>query len=285
MSVRERASTFSRLAGIDDLPSLPHVTSELLRRLNHPDSNVKDVTQILSEDPSLAGHMLRMVNSAYYGVRQEVTSLNQAIAFLGYRTVRSVVLASAAKGLFRLRCKSSCFDQQQFTLHGVAAAAVARHIARIGGVLDPELAFSVGLLHDVRKLALDQVAPDQYTAVFTLARQAGVNFLMAEQSIEGLGHCEAGARLVESWELPADIVDGIWHHHSMSSAANPQLAATLLVTNYICELKGFGAPHNFAEGGLNRRAWECLHIPLNALAHVLRNIEQHITPIRDMFDL
>jgi len=275
----------ARLGDLTDLPSLPNVASDLIWKLNDPDTGIADVTGPLSQDPALAGQMLKMVNSAYYGVRQEVTSLSQAITLLGYRTVQTVVLSAAAKGVFRLRCKSPRFDQEAMTLHSIAAAAVARHLARTSRKVNPDLAFSVGLLHDIGKLAIDQVAPDHYTTLFDDAKEQETDLLAAEKSTGSCGHCVAAAQLGDHWRLPSDIVDGIGHHHTMASAENADMTAVMLITDYICQMKQLGAPDNFSEPQLDREAWSAVGIPSTELAPMLSGVDEHIAQAREIFAL
>ena len=283
MGPEEATGVLGRLGDLDHLPSLPHVTSELLSRLKDPDSSAQDVSALLSQDPTLTAQMLRMVNSAYYGLSQEVSSLGQATTLLGYRQVRSVVLSAAAKGVFSLKCKSPCFSQEGFTLHGIAAAAVARHLARISRAVDPEIAFSLGLLHDIGKLVIDQLAPHHYTAIVETAKADESTFVDAEEKLGIPGHCEVGAVLARKWRMPPLLAEGIRHHHCADLAAGHRLTPIMLITDHICKIKHAGAPDDFTEARLNSDAWHHLKIPANALAEILKDVDEHIAGMRQMF--
>ena len=273
----------SRLGDLGDLPALPHVISDLVWKLNDPDTGITDVTGPISREPTLAAQVLRMVNSAYYGVRQEVTSLVQAITLLGYRTVQTLVLSAAAQGVFRLRCRSPRYDQETMTLHSIATAAVARHLARTSRKVNPDAAFTAGLLHDIGKLAIDQVAPEHYTTLYDEARENGTSLAEVETSTGSPGHGPAGAQLGDHWRLPADIVDGIGCHHTMDRAENVELAAVMLISDYICRMKSLGAPDNFSEVRLNREAWTALSIPSTQLSPILAAVDEEIAQVNELF--
>jgi putative nucleotidyltransferase with HDIG domain len=273
------------ISKVHDLPALPQITVTLLRLLNNPKSSAKDITAVMSKDPALAARLLRIVNSSYYGLKQKVASLTQAISLLGFRTVRSVLTVAAAQGVFNRRCKSPSFNQSGFVKHCVASAAVARHLATQTTHIDKEFAFVVGLLHDIGKLVIDQAYPMHYTTLYTHARDLHTSLAQAEQMVDGPTHAGAGAALAEKWDLPIELVDAIEYHHAMAQAMNPEVVAVLMITDYICSVKSVGAPDNFGQIHLEQAAWEKLQLGSNILPEILATVDVQIVQVRELFEI
>lgn len=202
--------------GLAEIPPLPHVVRELLRELSDPDSSARSVARIAASDPTLAASLIRTVNSAAMGLRQKVTSVTQAVSYLGYSTVRSLVIRMRLQNVLPVRPGQSAYDAEDLWVHSLAVAHAAEALAgRAAGSVDKGFVSTLGLLHDIGKLAINSYFPD--SAARLRERNAELpdeSFLDRERRLLGADHAEIGAMLAQHWKLPGDLVEAIRFHHA-----------------------------------------------------------------------
>jgi len=271
------------LSNVKNLPTLPALAVRLLELLNDPNSSVRNINDVMGKDPSLAATILRIVNSSYYGLRHHVTSLTHALSLLGYRAIKNVVLTAAASGLFRVRNCTPCFDATAFSLHSVASAATCRYVAHYSGAIDPETAYSLGLLHDIGKLTLDQCYPKEYfSAVMSARRQHKASYLL-EREVCGYTHAEVGEALVRLWKLPDMLAGAIGRHHDDEAVGEDDLIAIAHIADYACYVKEYRAHDGFVAPELNPEAWRRLSLHADVLPDLFTSLDDEIKGAREMF--
>lgn len=266
----------SIVAEIKELPTLPQVAVTLMDLLDDPSTGAPEINRVMARDPALAAKILKLVNSAYYGLSNQVSSLNQAIVILGFKTVKSVALSASVMGLFKDRAGNDTFDRSGFWKHSIACACVARLVARKQKDLDPETAFSAGLLHDIGKLVLDHFMPGDIDQIVKVARDAKCSFVEAEAKVLETNHAEIGQWLVETWGLPRALVGGIGYHHSIVEAPDRGLAAVLTFANYLSKVKGIAASGSYETPQLSKDVWELLSVDTSDLPELVNTINQEL---------
>lgn len=218
---RERVtSVFAPIRqGLAEVPPLPHVVRELMRELSDPSSNARSVARIAASDPALAASLIRTVNSAALGVRRKVTSVAEAVSYLGYSLVRSLVVRMRLQQVMPTRPGQAAYDAEDLWVHSLAVAYAAEALAdRCPGV-DKAFVCTLGLLHDIGKLAINSYFPASAAEIRTTCPDhPGESFLDRERRILGADHAEIGAMLATHWKLPADLVEAIRWHHSPADA-------------------------------------------------------------------
>lgn len=230
------------LAEVVTLPSLPTTVANITQLVHDPESTLAQVGKAISADPAIALKTLRLVNSAYYGLREQVTSVDHAVVLLGMKVVQNLVLTAAVFDTFSA-------GDESLLRHSVASAAAMRVLAETGAaskvrIEDPAEAFTYGLLHDVGKLILQQHLPEQYNAVSEAVAEGNKSWAEAEMEVLGFDHGTVGARLAQHWKLSPGLCDAIAGHHQLDqceSDGNRPLAAMLAIADYICYEAGFGA--------------------------------------------
>ena len=273
----------SRLAQISKLPALPEVATALITMLGNPDTNILEIKETMEKDPGLVANILRTVNSAYYGVGKNIATLKMALALLGFRTVKSIVLTATAAGVFRTKTKTQALDTHVFASQSVASAAICRHLASTTGKADVEEAFSVGLLHNIGKLALDQCFPDEFTKAVDLAREKSIPAYQAERETTGTDHAYAGRMLAEHWRLPPSLCDAIGHHHQLDGSPCPEVTAMCLLSRYFCSVKHLNDATDATTAPINRDAWTLLQMGPAALPQLLSVADKVIEDAQEMF--
>lgn len=226
-----------RLAGIGNLPTPPVVFTQISKVMNDPSTSVKKIAAIMSEDPAMSAKVLRLSNSAYFGVRNEITHISQAVLVLGLDAIKALVLSSAVFDMFKDKNIDAEY-QDRFWRHSLATAIAARLLSKHGKLAlscESEIAFSAGLLHDIGKLIICCFMPEDHRAIRALAKEKGCSDLEAEKETIGYSHTLVGTMLAESWKLPLLIRTAIADHHSPGSPDSPgsQYSALVHVANYL----------------------------------------------------
>ncbi|MDD3270093.1 MAG: HDOD domain-containing protein [Syntrophomonadaceae bacterium] len=218
---------------VNDLPSLPHLVVKIMQLTDNPHVTARDINEVLSQDQGLVAKVLRMANSAYYGFSRHISTVTDAVICLGFKTVRSIVMAASVNDLLNRELKGYGLNKGYLWKHSQDTAAAARLIAMQNCPdVDCEVAYTAALLHDIGKIILDAPMRDLYAEVLSTASQNNISFYDAETKVLGFNHALAGSRVVERWNLPAELVESIAFHHTPEQAVlNPKLAALLCFSN------------------------------------------------------
>lgn len=194
---------------IKELPPLPLVVQKLIAVMEDQNSSAEDVNEILSSDQALAGKVLKLVNSSFYGLSGEVATISRAVVILGFSAVRNL---GTGLGVVKLMGKTSTDGiQRNFWNHSISTAAAAYVLAKHTGYRDPEEAFIAGLLHDLGQLVLILAVPEEFKEVLALGPR---DMLENEQKIIGLTHNKVGQQLLKHWKLPKPLCDAVRFHHN-----------------------------------------------------------------------
>jgi len=181
---------------------------------------------------ALATRVLKLVNSSYFGLRREITSIQHAVMVLGTAQLRSLVLSGAVSELFDRQGVVGSFSRAEFWKHSIAAAAASRAIAAESRLVDPEIAFTAGLIHDMGKVVIDRHLHADFILIVTRMEQDGLPMREAEAAVLGVTHEEIGNHLAMHWNLPQILREAIGFHHQVADAPEDQaVAATVAVAD------------------------------------------------------
>jgi putative nucleotidyltransferase with HDIG domain len=209
-------SNLEKIVGrITNLPTPPMVLDQINKVISDPRTSAFDIASILSEDAAMSAKVLRLSNSAYYGMRQEVSSVRQAVVILGIEAIRSLVLSSAVFDMFRGKNLDPGFLDRHWRHSlgtAISARLIARHLKGTCGI-ECDKAFSAGLLHDVGKLIMCAFLPEDFASVAKKVDEDCISSLKAEELVLNYTHSELGALFAERWKLPQQIVESIRYHH------------------------------------------------------------------------
>lgn len=269
MTLLNRDQVLSRFR---QLPSLPVVVSDLLASFGNEDVDIEQIARQIARDQALTARVLRVANSSFYGLQSRVGTINEAVVVLGFRAVRSMVMAVAMNGIFRVdQCRN--FDAQAYLRHGVGVALAARALAPLAGQ-NPELAFTGGLLHDIGQLVLAANFSAQYSAVLDYRSKHDCQLVIAERDILGMDHAEVGGMLAASWRFPESLRQAVAEHHAPASALANSLANVVHIADAFAHaLSLSGAPSEMAVP-IDRTAWERLGLDGDQCRKALGEIER-----------
>ena len=243
-----------------DIPTLPVVYQELFRKMQDPDVSVPEIAEVITQDQALATKILHLVNSAFYGYKQQITTISRAVVILGFQAVRSAALATSVFEYFKGE-DSSGVDMARFWEHSVAVAAGCKVIARHRGLKQHEEAFVVGLLHDVGKLIEKRHFADDFAEVCKVAGEQHLSWYDCESQLFQVNHATIAKVVFRGWNFPPAVVEAIHMHHAPDrSRQQPQLTAVVHVADVLAYELGWGAPGAHPPAGADRAAVDLLGV-------------------------
>lgn len=248
------------IAWASDLPALPAALLDLLALVGAEEVDIDELCARLSVDMALTAKLLRLANSAFYGGRGAVTSVDAAIARVGLRMVKGLVGAAAASGAIKPPVCTG-FDFVAFWRRGVATATAAQMLAFAAGA-DPSAAFTSGLLYRVGQLVLAAQVPAAFAQ--TLAQRAanGGDALLIERAVIGADHAVVGARIAAHWRLPAEIVEALSQQDApLARGDTPTLGQIAGAADRLIEAFETGADPAAAGVGSAAEAWAGVGAP------------------------
>ena len=264
---------------IQRLPTLPSVLGQILDAASDPEASALDLGQYIATDQSLAGSVLKIVNSAYYSFQREITSIARAIVILGFIEVRNLALTATA---FQSLAKgNSGYDRTQLWRHSMGTAIAASRLARTVNVEEPDDFFTAGLLHDIGKVTLDVLYPEQFIEAAQNANANGRFLRDVELETFGFSHPQVGGLLGKHWNLPKSVVDTIEHHHCPeASSVARELTDITALANYLTYQAGLGEASN----GKQPEFPEAVAKRLRASDPICENIAEDLRESRERID-
>jgi len=234
------------LKAVDLMPALPQSVYQILELSGDINCSQKDLVGVIKKDPVFTLKILRLVNSPYFSLSREITSINHASVYLGLNTLKNVSLCLAAVGAIP-RSASDRLDMGAFWLHSLAVAACASMLGRKLGISRDDLSnfFAAGLLHDIGKVVFALHMPEQFDAAIGMAAEPGNILHQCEREVIGATHADIGGLLAEKWHLSGDLKETLATHHSMGEGGNLMLPDCLFAANQISKKLSFGSAGNF----------------------------------------
>jgi HD-like signal output (HDOD) protein len=206
-NVRDRA-----LVALGRLPPLSPILNRLMASLADEDVAFAKLADLIEKDIVLAGNILRLVNSALYGLRGTVNSVRHAIALLGIGKVRNATLSMSVARMWTQMKSPAGWSMTQFNLHSVAVAILADLVTQRRATSYSEGAFAAGLFHDLGQLLVALGLPEEYEQIAVLCHEGGKSHLEAESEVLGITHAELSAEALVVWNLPEPIQMAVRYH-------------------------------------------------------------------------
>ncbi|HHN46600.1 MAG TPA: HDOD domain-containing protein [Planctomycetes bacterium] len=240
---------FAAVRKLENLPTLPAVVARILEVTISETTAAADLAGVISQDPVLSAELLRLANSAYYGLGQQVATVDRAVVVLGFNRVRMASLTIAVLRMWATSTSASggmlpqtAFDERAFWQHCLGVAVASEALARSFGVFAGENAFVAGLFHDIGKIVLSQYLSPIYSRALIHLRKHETSIHAAEIATTGLAHERIGEWLTSSWRLPGFIRQAIEHHHVPELAGENEMApAVVHLADVLTRTLGIGS--------------------------------------------
>jgi HD-like signal output (HDOD) protein len=226
-----QSESLKKLVGqMTRLPSIPTLYMEIVDKANQPDAPLEDVARIIARDPGMTAKILKLVNSAFFGLRRELSSTEEAVAYIGLDTIKSLVLSLHAFSQFA-HADAGGLTMESLWAHSLNVAARAKQIAQLEQADRKAVdeAFAAGMLHDIGKLVLAANMPELFAQSVRLAKANGLEFYQAEIQVLGASHADIGGYLLGLWGLPVPVVEAIALHHQPGLMPQPSFGPLTIV--------------------------------------------------------
>ena len=249
-----------------DLPTIPAAAIRVMQAAESSNSTAASVAQILSADQSLSARVLRLANSAFYGLSRKVSDLQEAVVILGMRNIKNLALVAGTYPWMSRPLPGYSLGPRAMWTHAFGTAVGAQQIAKVSGKVKDDVAFTAGLLHDIGKVAVSIWLENKIVAILNYANREGMSFDEAERKILGYDHTQVGEHLATTWNLPDDLVAAVrWHHMPDDAPGNPPLVDCVHLGNYLTMTMGFGLGgdgllYRFSESSLTRLGLQAIDL-------------------------
>ncbi|HEY2464082.1 MAG TPA: response regulator [Steroidobacteraceae bacterium] len=200
------------VGSIGKLPAMPKTYGLLQSALAQPSVTAAEIGDIVNADAAIASKVLQITNSAFFRLRKPMVRIKDAVTYLGFATVRNLVLSAEIFSQWQAPTGLSDLDPERLQVHAQCAAAACKALA--GGRASPDDAWLAGLLHDIGYWILIQECPKELASALKMARTEGRPLVECERQITGATHAEIGAYLLGLWGLPYTIVEAVALHHT-----------------------------------------------------------------------
>ena len=211
---------------VDGMPAFPKSVEKILQLTRDVNCTPKDIVQVIDKDPVVTVKILKVVNSAYYSLPRQITSVNNAVVYLGFNTIKNLALAIAAIGMMP-KHNAADFDVDQYLLHSLSTAGIARKLASQMGDADPMDCFIGGLLHDFGKVVFAQFLPEEFRQALRLSQANKSSLHEALRQTVGVDHALVGAMLVEKWRFAPELIHTISHQYEADQVDTGLFACVL----------------------------------------------------------
>jgi putative nucleotidyltransferase with HDIG domain len=235
---------------VDKMPSLSTTVTKVLEVCDQPNVSANDLNKIISLDPILTGNVLKLINSAYYALPNQISSLTRAIIVLGINTVKNLALSTAILSRMKESDQSS-FSMDAFWMHSICVGVTARAIATELQIPanQREEYFLAGLLHDLGKIPMAHCFADDYDVCLTMAYEQQISLHEAETSTFSFNHQHCGSIIASKWKLGDSIIETMKYHHQpeKSNQAHKLLISSVAIADLYANIFNIGSAGNHFE--------------------------------------
>ncbi len=223
------------------VPPFPKVALQVMKMLDNPEVKAKDLAEVIQYDAVITANLLKTCNAAYFGLTRKVSSLDEALVVLGQDILKDIIMASSSAKFYKGDAGGGySLEQGDLWKHSVATAVMAKLLSSHFNEVDPGVAFTAGLLHDIGKRFLSSFVAEDFQEIVDLAHGGESSFIEAEKEIIGMNHAELGGLILEKWDFADDLRLAVKQHHDTDAVDKDQLTALVAISNTLVISLGIG---------------------------------------------
>ena len=225
----------------NQLPPFPAVINRALTLVSNPNASLQEIVETIQYDQAITANVLKVCNSAYFGLRQPVGSLREAVLLMGFNQLLEILLSGVAGSMMGKAVSGYDLEAGELWKHSVSSALLSQMIIkRINRKEDP-LLFTAALIHDIGKVIMNSYVADQSQLIKEQVKIKGISFLEAEKEVLGIDHAELSALIIEQWNFPIEIVQAIrFHHTPLMATSDLEYVYLIYLSDLIAILTGIG---------------------------------------------
>ena len=226
---------------ISELRPVSEIGNRVADITSNPNSSLTELVDIIKYDHAITANLLRICNSAYFGLKKKIASIKQAVAYLGLNKVASLVVLGNSADNFKKAQRGYDLNEGELWKYSVSSALIAEDLAKKKRLNNISLIFTSALLKDIGKVILSTYVEDSFEDINKAVQNRGLTFIDAEREVIGIDHAELGARVAERWNFSPDMVNIIRNHHDPDKAPPDDLSIPIVyLADSICMMIGIG---------------------------------------------
>jgi len=266
---------------IKSFPSMPATGVKMLKMLEDPETTVDEIEEVLRHDPGLTGNVLRLANSAYFGIPSKVASTRQAVLLLGLKKLIQLVIASCVNAVMDKPVPGYNMPPGDLWRHSIAVSIAAEALVKDKKHIDAEDIFTPALLHDIGKLILGHFVKEEQAAIEKIA-DTGVPYVVAENMVLGTDHAEVGAQILSQWSFPRDVIDAVRWHHDPDYIDMPRPAIDIVyLANVLCRIDENGSEPEADSANLSPAVSERLGLDVAQFDNIKARVSEWVGELAD----
>ena len=268
----------------DDLKlgSLPMVFHKLVEAVNDSRSSSSDVAEVISHDTDLAAQLLKVVNSAFYGLRSKIDTISRAVAVIGSNQLISLAMGFSVITFFK-GIPDELINMRGFWTHSITCGVAARILSSYHNTPNTERFFVTGLLHDVGRLVMYKLLPGPSRDALEFARAQGICLHKAEREVFGFSHDKLGGVVLKKWKCPVSLEKNVRYHHEPDKSPNKLEASVILMADFLANAMEHGTSGEMLVPVLPTAVWQTLGLPLSVLAQTVEQVDYQVNEIIHFF--
>jgi putative nucleotidyltransferase with HDIG domain len=269
------------LSKVKSIPTMPEAGTKMLSLLEEPDTEISEIEESLRYDPGLTANILKLANSAYFGIPSKIGSLRQAVVVLGFKRLVQLVVASCVSAVMDKSVPGYDLPPGDLWRHSIAVSIAAEALVKDKKKGVSRDVFTPALLHDVGKLVLGTFVKEELEAIESIAAK-GVSFVVAENMILGTDHAEIGAQILTHWNFPSDVIQAVRWHHDPDSPETVNLQTDIVyLANLLCQSTSTSDEIGGKSVELSPAVIERLGVQLNQFEAISGKIAQWVDELSD----
>lgn len=273
------------ISAVHHLVPAPVLLPQILPLLTRPNSDSSKIVDLISNNQSLTANVLRVCNSAYYSCGSQIDNLPQAVTRIGFHQLYDIVVSVTTSISLSGSQAGYCVEDNALWEHSVAVAVAAQLIAR-DAFVDQQVVFTAALLHNVGKIVLSPALAKMIDKVMYETDKNGSSSIGVESRLLGVNHAEVGARLLERWKLPQNLVSAVLHHHRPSAAkGHERLAACVNLGNTIAYFMGHGYGNFSLDLKARRETSDILYLSSEQIPQYMTASFEKLKQVKEVYNL
>ncbi len=284
------AKTLNDILGeLDSIPTPNFVVSKVLELVSQPEVSASELTEVIEKDPNITVRVMRLSNSAYYGLPQKISTLSHAVMILGFKTVRNLVTSIYMHdAFFSSKLKTDSISIEKLWQHLIATAIATEQISDAVGFINKEETFLVGMIHDLGKIVIARLFPAYTDATVKLASVKSITYFEAESKLGLPDHVSIAERLLEKWGFPHEILMAVKFHHDPEKVDEETLRDIVYISHaadVVSNVLDPKAAGNYAIPVMNKNVWAYLKLNGTSFLEIAKETRKMLGKATDFFSM
>jgi len=274
------------LKKIDQLKPMPQVAHKIMAIVQDPESAMSELSDVIVYDASVTANLLKVTNSAYFGLSKKIESVHQAIVFLGMEQVVDIAfMASSAENLVKAQ-NGYDLDKGELWKYSVSSALIARELAEVKEAENAHLIFTAALLKDIGKVILNQYVADSFEDINRLVLEEDYTFREAEKEVIGIDHAELGGVVADKWKFSPEMIEIIRNHHVPQKSTTTEFeTAVVYMADTLCMMMGLGVGSDGLSYRFHQETVDRLKLGEKEIQQIIVNFGDKIGEVEELMQM